>query len=143
MDTQPAGEHSSVRKISDEHYLLPCSVCGRAAVVIQKGAGAALDGDGSILYLLYKGIVHQPLPGLNARHCEHIFRLLAEGDLARLHEYLKHADVRMEEGLDAYCPECDAIYCATHYNASQEFEDGFYDCTMGTCPRGHQRMLDD
>jgi hypothetical protein len=23
------------------------------------------------------------------------------------------------------------------------FDDGFYDCTMGTCPNGHKHMIDD
>jgi hypothetical protein len=23
------------------------------------------------------------------------------------------------------------------------FDEGFYDCTMGTCPVGHRHMLDD
>ena len=26
------------------------------------------------------------------------------------------------EGLDAYCPECDKIYCWEHYNATEEWE---------------------
>ena len=23
------------------------------------------------------------------------------------------------------------------------FDEGFYDCTMGRCPRGHEHMIDD
>ena len=42
-----------------------------------------------------------------------------------------------------YCPECNACYCRDHWRQWMEFDEGFYDCTYGTCPRGHTRMLDD
>jgi hypothetical protein len=42
-----------------------------------------------------------------------------------------------------YCPGCDACYCRDHWHAEMEFDEGFYDCTWGTCPRGHRRMIDD
>ncbi|HYH81917.1 MAG TPA: hypothetical protein VEX86_19070 [Longimicrobium sp.] len=42
-----------------------------------------------------------------------------------------------------YCPACDACYCRAHWVEQVEFEDDFYDCTHGTCPRGHTRLLDD
>jgi hypothetical protein len=47
------------------------------------------------------------------------------------------------EGLDAYCPKCGKIYCWEDYKAREEYDDGFYDCTMGECPAGHRRMIDD
>jgi hypothetical protein len=42
-----------------------------------------------------------------------------------------------------YCPECRACYCRSHWREAMEFDEGFYDCTHGTCPRGHTRLLDD
>ena len=42
-----------------------------------------------------------------------------------------------------YCPECDACYCGGHWRQWMEFDEGFYDCTRGVCPRGHERMLYD
>jgi len=47
------------------------------------------------------------------------------------------------EGIDAYCPECDRIYCWNHYKLEEEWDEGFYDCTYGECPKGHKRMIDD
>jgi hypothetical protein len=49
----------------------------------------------------------------------------------------------LPEGIDAFCPECDAIYCHSHYRTQVVEDEGFYDCTYGTCPRGHRRMIDD
>jgi hypothetical protein len=31
----------------------------------------------------------------------------------------------------------------SHYQLVTEYDDGFYDCTRGTCPEGHRRMVDD
>jgi hypothetical protein len=45
--------------------------------------------------------------------------------------------------VDAYCPECDKIYCWEHYNAKEEYDGGFYDCTYGEYPKSHKRMIDD
>jgi len=133
-----------VIKVSDRHYELPCSVCGETAVVIRKGTRGDRDDKDKAEYLLYKGITHEPSPGLDARHADRIFQWLERSDLASIHAYFKEIDVRMEDGMDAYCPECDAIYCWTHFDASPEFEDGWwYDCTTGTCPQGHSRVLDD
>ena len=45
--------------------------------------------------------------------------------------------------MDAYCPTCDRVYCRDHYQTEERYDEGFYDCTYGTCPQGHRRMIDD
>ena len=47
------------------------------------------------------------------------------------------------DGLDFYCPDCDAMYCEVHYRCSAQWDEGFYDLTLGTCPEGHERVMDD
>lgn len=47
-----------------------------------------------------------------------------------------------------YCPKCDCSYCGDHWHTRMVFDDepgwgGWYDCTMGTCPEGHERMVED
>ena len=42
-----------------------------------------------------------------------------------------------------WCPQCSCSYCDRHWAREVAFDDGFYDCTYGTCPAGHRRMLDD
>ena len=71
-----------------------------------------------------------------------VFRLLDSKDLKGLHSYLK-IDIQLEEGMDAYCPKCDSIYCSEHYTTEEEWDEGFYDCTYGTCPKGHRRIIHD
>ena len=42
-----------------------------------------------------------------------------------------------------YCPECELTYCRGDWDTYVLFDEGFYDCTMGTCPSGHRHMVDD
>ena len=42
------------------------------------------------------------------------------------------------------CPTCAECYCSVHWTGVHDVSDeGFYDATYGTCPRGHRIMLDD
>jgi hypothetical protein len=53
-----------------------------------------------------------------------------------MHEiYLKYAP--------CFCLQCEKTYCADHWQKSLVFDDGYYDCTDGVCPEGHEQMLDD
>ena len=40
-----------------------------------------------------------------------------------------------------WCPRCKRTYCGSHWLQETLFDDGFYDCTDGTCPQGHTRTL--
>ena len=45
-----------------------------------------------------------------------------------------------------YCPNCDACYCGDHWNHWEVYEDespGWYDCVIGKCPKGHEKMIED
>jgi predicted RNA-binding Zn-ribbon protein involved in translation (DUF1610 family) len=42
-----------------------------------------------------------------------------------------------------YCPDCELNYCGADWHAEVLWDEGFYDCTMGTCPHGHRHLLDD
>ena len=122
-------------KISDKEYQLPCSVCGKIAFTIKIGT-TQFDKEEKVVYT---GITHQST--ISLEHAEIIFDLLEKEKIEEFHNFMKN--YRRYEGMDAYCPNCDKIYCWDHYNAVEEFDDGFYDCTYGTCPNGHRRIIDD
>ena len=42
-----------------------------------------------------------------------------------------------------YCPDCELNYCRADWSTRVVTEDSFYDRTMGTCPHGHEHMVDD
>ncbi|MBA7516485.1 hypothetical protein ES705_08533 [subsurface metagenome] len=124
-----------VIKVSDLEYHLPCSVCGKSAVEFRIGYGR-LDEKES---LVFRGITLET--SLNVKLANMLFKILQKKDLLGVHNFMKK--YHSFEGVDAYCPECDKIYCWEHYNAREEYDDGFYDCTYGECPKGHKRMIDD
>jgi len=125
-----------VYMINDKEYRLPCSICGIIAVTFT----IDMDQWSKMESLIYTGITHQT--GLPLNLAQPIFSFLENDQIAEAHQLLQNY-VPMEQGIDAYCPDCDKIYCWEHYNAIEEFDDGFYDYTQGTCPEGHSRMIDD
>lgn len=122
-------------KTSDLEYTLPCSVCGKIAVNFKIGFGR-LDEKES---LVFRGITLET--SLKVDLANILFKILEEDDLLEIHNFMKK--YHSLEGVDAYCPECDKLYCWEHYDAKEEYDDGFYDCTYGECPKGHRRMIDD
>ena len=42
-----------------------------------------------------------------------------------------------------HCPDCGLNYCAADWDTRVLFDEGCYDRTMGTCPNGHEHMVDD
>ncbi|MHA1700363.1 MAG: hypothetical protein ACTSWN_16105, partial [Promethearchaeota archaeon] len=71
-----------------------------------------------------------------------IFGFLDDEKIKNLHEFLLENNI-LEFGIDAYCPDCNAIYCRQHYNVEEVWDAGFYDYSEGTCPKRHRRMIDD
>lgn len=124
-------------KISGEEVHLLCGACGDIAAKFKVGMADILKET----KLIYSGIT----TGLyiDLVHSEKIFKLLNEENPGAVHAYIRENTPYQHEGMDAYCPECDKIYCREHYNPVEEYDDGFYDCTYGTCPSGHRRMIDD
>ncbi len=61
---------------------------------------------------------------------------LAVGDIFTVLEVATH--------VMPYCKECALSYCSDHWHDVHEiFDDGFYDYTEATCPRGHTHEIDD
>jgi hypothetical protein len=42
-----------------------------------------------------------------------------------------------------WCPACGASYCREHYRSFDVYDEGFFDCIRGVCPKGHERTLED
>ncbi|HEX6713446.1 MAG TPA: hypothetical protein VF066_08670 [Thermoleophilaceae bacterium] len=64
--------------------------------------------------------------------------LIADGDVAGLYAHDR-------ELTPFWCPACSRSYCGDHWRTLNVFDDetGGLDCIRGTCPRGHERMLED
>jgi hypothetical protein len=125
-----------VVEVSPTHFELPCALCGKTAVSFSTG----VDRWSSKMALLFSGITHDR--ALNLALAAAAFEWLRREEIGKLHAHLIDSGTS-HEGIDGYCPECDRVYCRQHYGAVEEFDEGFYDCTYGTCPAGHRRMIDD
>ena len=115
---------------SDIEYHLPCSVCGEIAVIFSFGA----------LDVNIKGITCSATFEGNLK--KKIMSCLKKENFAQIHALVRQKKT-MEDGLDAYCPDCDKIYCRKHYNVREIYDEGYYDYSEGTCPNGHNRIIDD
>ena len=87
------------------------------------------------------------------------WRLRIDGPVQVTHWVLRDLDalrIALNEGSPAallnvdpdyanfWCRHCTAAYCKTHwYPIEPEQDEGYYDATYGTCPKGHRVMLDD
>ena len=69
---------------------------------------------------------------------EQVTQLVRDQDVAGLYAYDR-------ELTPFWCPECASSYCGGHWRTMNVFDDetGGLDCIRGTCPKGHERMLED
>lgn len=115
---------------SDLTVTFPCDLCGKPAATI------TLAADGEIVVMALIGRTTQ--------------RVGAEA-MPRVRDVLTQRDARALYALDRewgsfYCPTCDRSYCADHWHFDVRYDDefpGWYDCTYGTCPENHTRLVDD
>ena len=97
-----------------------CAVCGKAA-------GTLACADGELRRVSFTSVLTQrETPAVRA----------ALGSARALYEL----DFELAP---FYCPVCDRSYCGEHWSATDVFEDGVHDSIRGTCPEGHERMLED
>lgn len=69
-------------------------------------------------------------------------------DLSGLDAALRAHDVRSLYAMDTeyvpfWCRSCSKNYCRACWLMWVDYDDGFYDCTRGRCPVGHERIMDD
>ena len=125
----------------DAETSLACASCGAEAVRLRLFRAGGLRegvrvGEGAAGVLVASGFV-----GV-------VEMVVGAGAFAALREFLGRGDARRLHGLDpkyapCFCRGCGKNYCAAHWRAEVVEDEGFYDCTYGTCPAGHRQMIDD
>jgi hypothetical protein len=104
-----------------------CSVCAGLAARFEAREGE-LERTG------WFGSCLRPMPTVHAEHWIERIRTEVLVDL-----------LREDPDFFAFvCRACAVVYCEKCWSVGPpEFDDGFYDCTRGECPKGHAQMLDD
>ena len=132
---------------ASRHRTLACAHCGRAAAEIAllpaTVAGAAQAAGA-------------PAPRTHTRDrlertdfLGTVTKFGRAAALVALFEAIDRGDFALARSLDAdfvafHCPDCGLVYCDTCWRLEPPvFEDGFYDCTWGVCPVGHNHVVDD
>jgi len=122
-----------------ERVHVRCSRCERDAAVFaapSRGEGTALgsrDAEG-LQRTGWFGELWMPMPREKALA---LLARIQSGGLAEL--WLADRDTYA-----FHCRRCARPYCQKCWKVGPpRFDDGFYDCTYGTCPDGHEQTLDD
>jgi hypothetical protein len=61
---------------------------------------------------------------------------------------LRSRDAKLLSNIDSeyapfWCIGCEKSYCKSHWQVSTKYDEGFFDCVEGVCPRGHRQVLMD
>lgn len=125
---------------SSRHLTLTCAQCGRAAVeisLLRTTNGADADR------------WHNRDRLERTEFIGNVTKFGPYPQLVDLFESIQRGDYDLARQLDPdfvafYCRICDRVYCDTCWQVGPpEFDEGFYDCTWGTCPNTHVQIVDD
>jgi hypothetical protein len=108
-----------------------CSRCGEpAGTVLLRAADTGFE----IVRSSFTSVLTRPV---TASASALVRRAMLEKDAAAL--YMMDFELA-----PFYCPDCGACYCGAHWLRQDVFDDdGWHDSIRGTCPAGHERMLED
>ena len=111
----------------DGGYALLCAACGAGAVTFTVTEDTTFfDGLSSEHPFEWRGKAAKTLTGL-----------LTKLDGRAVVERLRAG----KQGCDAYCPECDRVYCREHYSVESEWSGSWLSAIHATCPLGHAREI--
>ena len=115
----------------------PCALCNETAGTVEllpPGHPEGLSKDTSTIFL--KDFIGTEKVVVSADASVAVRAALDKADVAALYQV---------EFLWApfYCPTCAQVYCRKHWVLIPEYDEGYSDCSHGTCPEGHRRLTED
>jgi hypothetical protein len=122
--------------------VFPCSLCGEIAAtvtLIPKNTDHpdVLNADAATLVLA--DFIGKTQEQVGEQREAPLRDAIVEKDAKRLYE-VEHLWAPF------YCHQCQRSFCIKHWVVLPQFDEdfpGFYDCSIGTCPQGHRRKIDD
>jgi hypothetical protein len=119
-----------------------CSVCSEIAATLALLPRDARHPDAlkpGVATLVTDGFMGKTREQVGAEQEESLRAALERSDASKLYELNRL-------WAPFYCAQCRRSYCIPHWQVETKYDDefpGFYDCSYGTCPQGHRRMIDD
>jgi len=116
-----------------------CSICEALATHVELFVSSSIEEGRSGEpggFLRAMGFIGEIEMVVSAEKIDELQGYMRRKSAQEMHEiYIKYAP--------CFCLQCERAYCKDHWVMSLEFDDGFYDCTRGSCPAGHEQLLDD
>lgn len=125
------------RTASDGPYAkFDCAECGHPAGRVEFRGPSVELGIGNTMG---PGVVVTSLLGMKVARVEpedadRVAAAVAAHDVAVLHGF---------EFTPFWCSQCAESYCDRHWVTEDVMDEGFYDCTYGTCPMEHRTIIED
>jgi hypothetical protein len=106
------------------------------------GTAGALPGDGTIFGEAVRLSIDGPVK------TTHTFVPGIQVDVAAVEAAIRTPDPAALFAIDReyapfWCRQCEKSYCRDCWLVWIDYDEGFYDCTRGRCPEGHERIMDD
>jgi hypothetical protein len=106
------------------------------------GAPGSLPGEGTVFAEAVRLSINGPVK------TTHTFVPGIQVDLATIEAALRGLDAAALYAIDReyapfWCRSCAKSYCRACWVVWVDYDEGFYDCTRGRCPEGHERIMDD
>lgn len=115
---------------------LPCSACGSDAVTLVHTQVVTGTPEQLVVSSLSPVTVFRPMTGPRMTD---IVKLLGE---AAVEAVVRHMRETQPGGCDAWCVDCNRLYCKSHYAVEAQWSGSWHEATYATCPLGHEREID-
>lgn len=142
-----AWEPTSATFICDRCAARACSVTllppfARDPQALPQGTPGSLPGEGTAFQDAVRLSIDGPVK------TTHTFLPGMQVDLAAIEAALRGGDAAALFAIDteyapSWCQRCERSYCPACWVVWADDDEGFYDCSWGRCPEGHERILDD
>ena len=131
-----AGRTTTIVKRSALAWSLTCAVCDGEAVTFTRTRIGPDAPEQLVVSSVSPVTVFRPVSGPRMLD---LIKLLEGGDAASL---LRHMKETQAAGCDAYCPQCDRVYCKEHTAIEAQWTGSWHEATWATCALGHEREIE-
>lgn len=135
---------------------LPCARCGQPACTFSIASRLKpREGPPQLCpEIQYSGVLGKTKYAFvgGAKQQEELERIIQAGDAVAINQVVRDAEWRelntatgskRKEHFDAFCVQCQAVYCKDHYRIESKRGPRNNIVTQRTCPKGHVQEMDD
>jgi hypothetical protein len=130
----PADDAIVVR--SPDTFAVPCAICGADAITLARTRVSAAVQEQLVITSLSPVTVFRPVSGARMND---LIALLEAGSASAVVRHLRETH---PGGCDAWCVDCDRVFCKDHYAIEAQWTGSWHEATYATCALGHVHTID-